>query len=60
MNNNINNEQTERKICAVIGKSDFILPVYSGNMLFNVFDEYPGGSSLMTNDKERMREGNKR
>ena len=69
----MNNEQTERKICAAIcqseglkareiarkldldrntaselfefasiGKSDFILPVCSGDMLFNVFDEYLG------------------
>ena len=27
---------------ASIGKSDFILPVCSGDMLFNVFDEYLG------------------
>ena len=38
----MNNEQTERKICAAICRSDFILPVCSGDMLFNVFDEYLG------------------
>ena len=27
---------------ASIGKSDHIIPVCSGNMLFNVFDEYLG------------------
>ena len=42
MNDKMNNEQTERRICASIGQSDYILPVCSGDMFINAFDEFPG------------------
>ena len=35
---------------AAIGKSDSILPVCSGDMLFNVFDEYMGFLSDESNN----------
>ena len=40
---------------AAIGRSDSVLPVCSGDMLFNVFDEYLGFLSDESNTNKAFR-----